>query len=206
MKQNFKGVTLTKTKVKNNILSSWNQTSEEDRKDWYKEARQFCTKLGTETHTCTIAVCGVLAALSPIKTWKENKKITEDFIRDGKCGHFKSLQDKAKRIVEYSHSTAYESNTEKENSSNIISILNGNKIRSFFVNIAFPQEYNEVTIDRHALSVALGYKVKDDDMRGITDNQYNFFVECYKTASNKVGVSPLIMQSATWVWYRKQKK
>ena len=84
-------------------------------------------------------------------------------------------------------------------------VLKGRKIVSFFLNILYPEQNTNVTIDRHALSVILGYSVDDTDYRGITAKQYDFFQKSYIIASNKVGIAPLEMQSVTWQIWRKEK-
>ena len=37
----FKGQKITRTKCKNNILKIYNQTSEDERYDWYQEANDY---------------------------------------------------------------------------------------------------------------------------------------------------------------------
>ena len=113
----------------------------------------------------------------------------------GDCGHMGAFKNKALNIIR--------SNGTDESIKNILS---GNKITSFYLNIMYPDRISEVTIDRHALSIALGYWITEEDYAGMTDAQYNFFVECFTLAANKVGVKPLLMQSATWVKFRKIKK
>lgn len=199
----FKGQKITRTKCKNNILKIYNQTSEDERYDWYQEANDYAEtiarKMGAWNYSGKLLnikrVCGVIAALSPVKSWSENKRVAKQLIETGECGHMKQFVGKAKRILECDGSDEA-----------ILAILNGRKISAFYLNIAYPNKANNVTIDRHALSVALGYWVTDEDYRGMTANQYNFFVQCYVLAAMKAEVSPLIMQSATWVKWRKIKK
>lgn len=197
----FKGQKITRTKCKNNILKIYNQTSEDERYDWYQEANDYALNELTfgsneqEVERYHKIACGVIAALSPVKSWSENKRVAKQLIETGECGHMKQFVNKAKRIMQ-------SDGTDEQ----ILSILNGRKISAFYLNIAYPNKANNVTIDRHALSVALGYWVTDEDYRGMTANQYNFFVQCYILAAMKAEVSPLIMQSATWVKWRKIKK
>lgn len=195
----FKGQTLTRTKVKNNILKVYNLTTEEERYDWYQEANEYSeviSKYISKDNSIKDKrkACGVIAALSPVKTWKENKRQALQFIETGDCGHMKQFKDKAARIIDCDGSDE-----------EILAILNGRKISAFYLNIMYPNKANNVTIDRHALSVALGYWVTDDDYSGITANQYAFFVQCYILASVKADVSPLVMQSSTWLRWRKIK-
>ena len=144
--QIFKGKVLSRTVVKNNILKIWDLTSQEERSDWYQEAHDWAKALGLVHNISTPKVCGVIAALSPLKTWEQNLKIARDLILTGDCGHMGAFKKKAIDIV---HSSGHDSE--------IVRILNGNKITSFYLNIKYPDRISEVTIDRHALSIALGY-------------------------------------------------
>jgi hypothetical protein len=87
----------------------------------------------------------------------------------------------------------------------ICDILNGNKIVNFFLNIAQPTQLGGVTIDRHAMSIAVGEILPDAKMR-MSDNQYEFFVNAYKIAAFKRSVLPNQMQSVTWVKWKELKK
>lgn len=192
--QVFKGQVLSRTRVKNNILRIWEMTDSSERVDWYGEANEWAEILSSSTGISKSKVCGVIASLSPVKTWEQNLKIAKDMIMTGDCGHMKQFKNKAKAIL-------LSEGKDKE----ILSILNGNKISAFYINIRYPQRKTEVTIDRHALSVALGQWIREEDYAGMTSKQYEFFSECYTLAADKVKVAPLLMQSATWVKWRKIK-
>ena len=200
----FKGETLTRTKVKNNILKIYNLTTEEERFDWYQDANDYAEELswlGVFTNTekedgsAHRKACGVIAALSPLKTWQQNKKIAYDLIETGEAGHIKQFVDKANKIIDCDGSDEA-----------ILAILNGRKITSFYLNIMYPHKAEFVTIDRHALSIALGCWTSEKDYAGMTANQYNFFVQCFTLAAMKADISPVLMQSSTWVRWRKIKK
>ena len=194
--QVYKGQQLTRTVVKNNILRIWKMSSEEDRHDWYKDALAYASyvALYIDGKKAINKACGVIAALSPVKTWSHNKTCALDLVTTGDCGHMKQFKQKAKDIL------ASDGTDET-----ILSILNGNKISAFFLNIRYPDVANVITIDRHALSIALGRWITEEDYRGMTTKQYNFFVHCYVIAATQVGVTPLLMQSATWVKWRQIK-
>ena len=191
----FKGTELTRTKCKNNILSIWNQCTEEDKFDWYQSAHEWAKEEAKVLNTDTQKVCGVVAALSPLKTWKQNLKLASQMVRTNKSvGHTRLCNKKGLEVLKSDSSDE-----------SILEILNGNKISSFYLNIMYPNRINSITIDRHALSCLLGYWVTDDDYRGITKNQYEFFVQVFQWTAEKLGISPLLLQSATWVRWRKIK-
>jgi hypothetical protein len=137
----------------------------------------------------------VLAALSPRKTWDENKNQAIKLVKTGDCGHMRVFKEKALQIIAGSG-----------NEADILKVLNGRKITSFYLNIRYPDKAINLTIDRHALSVALGYWTSDSDYTGLTTRQYEFFSECYRHVAARLSVSPLLVQSATWVVWRRIKK
>lgn len=190
-KQVYKGKELTRTKVRNNILNVWNMTSENERFDWYQDANKYAERI-SEANNCSKSVAvGVIAALSPVKKWSDNMKQAEIMLKTGSSGHMKQFVLKAKNIMS--------SNGSDEQ---ILSILHGQKISSFYLNIKYFDKFEHITIDRHALSIALGHKCTDKEYSGMTPKQYEFFVQCYITTAMKIGVNPLLLQSATWVKYR----
>lgn len=191
--QKFKGQTLYGKRVINNILSVYNQC--ENPSDWYIEAHTFAANIAANKNLSNAKVCGVIAALSPLKSWDENKIIAKSFINTGRAKHIGVMVQKAKDIVNGSGEVQ-----------EICEILNGNKITSFFINMLFPAKEEAVTIDRHAVAVALGRNAKDNELQGITDKQYNFFVDCYKEAAEIAGITPNLMQSATWEKWRELKE
>lgn len=194
-KQIYKGELLSRTKVKNNILSFYHKSSNEDRRDWYAEANLFAKEL-SEQYDISISICvGVISALSPVKTWSQNKICADKMIAVGKSNHMKQFENKAKEIL---------SSDGSDNA--ILEILRGSKISSFYLNIMYPSNSENVTIDRHALSVSLGKWITDEDYRGMTKVQYKFFVDCYKYTAKQIEISPLLLQSSTWEVFRKIKK
>ena len=86
----------------------------------------------------------------------------------------------------------------------ICDILNGSKIVNFFMNIVNPKS-NGVTIDRHAVSLAVGRDLQGSSLQ-MSATQYQFFVNAYQIASKKVGLLPSQLQAVTWVEWRKFKK
>lgn len=198
--QKFKGRKLSHTSLVNNILKIYDDAP--TKKDWYVEANNFANYVwmkyyhkNDEGYPVTMAkICGVIAALSPLKSWEENKRIAVKFITTGKCEHTGTMKDKAKRILE--------SNGDQDV---IAGILNGNKITAFFLNMVNPKTSNVVTIDRHAQDIALG-EYLNDASRSMTSKQYEFFQHCYVIAANKRDVRPSMMQSVTWEHWRQLKK
>lgn len=155
--------------------------------DWYNEAHSYCAKLSDKHNIPTFKVAGIVAAFSPMKSWDTNKDITELFLTDGTTKTFKALVKKAYKILE--SRSPYE----------VYSILNGDKISSFFMNILNPESGSHVTIDRHALRIA-GHS-KDT----CTKKQYRDVSEAYRNASKELQLLPSQLQAITWVKWRQLK-
>lgn len=196
-KQVFKGEIHTRTKVVNRIVKTFLMASDSDRYDWYLDAHNYAKYLASTFGVSVIVASGVIAALSPVKQWEQNKKVAYTFIKSGGTsgGHIKQFLEKARLILQMA-----------ETEEDVVTILSGRKIVSFFLNILHPNDPSRVTIDRHALTVATGIVCTDEFYRGMTKSQYDFFVHCYQVAASKLKVSALLVQSATWVYYRNNKK
>jgi len=200
MRQQFHNKQYTHTQVKNNILKVWDATNDADRYDWYGGANTFAhdlTRLSCEMGRFTTVnkVCGVIAALSPMVKWERNlelahRLVTGTSVKDMPC--IKSNARKANEIL-------CSDGSEKD----ILRILNGQKISAFFLNIVYPTKAIHLTMDRHAISIAVGKKIQGKNLI-MTSGQYEFFSDCYRWTAAKLGISPLLLQSATWILWRRE--
>lgn len=197
-KQIFKGKVLLKGTLVNRIINIYNKGDFETNPNWYLEASNFAQELADTHNVNYFKVCGIIAALSPLKNWNENMRITKMFLATGKASHTRLMTNKAITILaSLEDDTLYQT---------ILATLNGNKIKNFFINIAFPNHKEAVTIDRHALSICLNRSIKKHDYVGITTIQYNFFAAAYVEASEILGVLPCMVQAVTWEKWRELKK
>lgn len=195
-KQKFKGTTLYRKRCVDNILRVYNNNEFNGGHNWYSEASELANSLAIEFGLTKLQVAGIIASLSPLKSWDENKKIAKQFLRSGESKHTRAMINKAKAIK------SYNSSMEREF---ILTTLNGNKISSFFINIAYPNEPSYVTIDRHAIAVCLNRPIKENEGANISDKQYEFLASCYRQAGEILGVIPNQVQSVTWVKWRQIK-
>lgn len=100
-------------------------------------------------------------------------------------------------------------------------MLNGHKVRSFYNNIADLQDPNgpgDVTVDSHALAIALGYKISSSSEEykifsgGMERNNlglqgyYAPVADAYRRLAEKYGLDPRQVQAITWVQWRKETK
>ena len=192
----FKGSKLTRTKVKNNIIKIYNLA--DSHSDWYKEAHQFCVYLSERYKVPLNSVIGIVSALSPLKSWDKNKEIAEYYLdtgsvmKDNRYINFPKQCDKAEQI------------RITDNEVDILEILKGEKTKAFFTNIRHPDRMVNVTVDRHAIAVALG-RVATDEEQSLSVKHYKFFEDCYKWTAEQLGIRPLLLQSITWETWRKIK-
>ena len=194
MKQVHKHLELSRTKVVNNILKIWALASDADKYDWYQEAHDFSLAIARASGCTTSQACGIIAALSPMKLWELNKRIALEFALHQTANvHTKVFIDKARRILTAS--------SDEE----ILNILHGAKLQAFYLNLRYPEKAISLTIDRHALSVALGHWITPEEYTGMTVKQYQFFSDCYRHAAAKLAVNPLYVQSVTWLVWRRVK-
>jgi len=199
-KQVFKGTVYSRTRVKNNIKRVYDLSDIKD-KEWYLKAHKFAIKISTnidkqrlnKEQRLNIAI-GLIASLSPLKRWNCNKTLALQASKGNIKGHAKQFLNKATLI--------YNSNGSENQ---IKSILNGNKITAFYENIKYYKNNNTITIDRHALSIAVGCWINESEYNCITDKQYSFFKDCYLYTSKELAITGLELQAITWVTFRKIK-
>ena len=194
----YKGHKLSKKQVFNNLEKLLSLASEDDFSYWYKDAFKYAVSISQKlpfTLCENISKsCGIIAALSPQKSWELNQDCAESFIATGNARNTRILTEKAIRIFN-------SDGTDDE----ILKILNGQKITSFYSNIRHPESSQVVTIDRHALSCCYMKWSTDDFYRDMTKNQYDWFESAFQEAANKLDIQPSKLQSITWLVWRKIK-
>lgn len=200
----FQGETVTLRKTVNQLLRV-HKVAKPVNDNWYLQANHLCREIAKEASFSAqspsskivepIRVAGIIAALSPQKSWPENIRLAEDFILKGsRKGHTGVMIGKAKAIWALpNHELTPET---------IVEILNGPKISSFFLNIYQPYQSQAVTIDRHAVDAAMGKVLENKTM---TVNQYRFFELAYQTAAVKIGIKGSELQAIVWEEWRAQK-
>lgn len=185
---------LSVTKMTNRILKMYALGNTADAM-WYQDAYRIACDLAQKHNTQTERVAGIIAALSPLKRWDKNIELADDLLSGRKVGHTKNMVNKAHKVNEC-------------DIADIPKILNGNKITDFYNNIINPTCENRVTIDRHAIMIAMGgVHLSKQDLISLsnTDKRYTAIADAYRRAAKKLGVRPLEVQAVTWVVWRKIK-
>lgn len=182
---------LTERKAINRIIKVYKQ-SDKTGIDWYINSHELLWNIKYDHANVSYnKVVGICAALSPMKTWSQNIKILQDYLKTGKAKHTRVFQEKCDQIML--------SDGSKES---IEAILKGEKIVNFFNNLLDPFGSQAVTIDRHAIMIA---NLKFMSNPQVTKKQYQFYAQAYRKAAQKLCITPLELQACTWVHWRSVK-
>jgi hypothetical protein len=190
-----------------NILAVYRQATPDEKRDgvvWYAEALASCMNISNDTSVPLHIVVGVCAALSPNNKWDRNVQnardlivafINGDYIDSVKVSTYHAMKRKAWGILE-----AMPDHDE------VIALLNGQKIVSFYRNIMGD---DTCTIDGHARNI---YYAKREgltsDKSNVGKREYAEIQAAYVKAGKKVRLNgrPLKafeMQAITWVAWRR---
>jgi hypothetical protein len=196
-----------------NVLAHWNAATPDEKASgmrWYPDAHVVAKALGEKylpdhPHGPAHAAAGVIANYSAQTPWAANQHNAARALHGGKgiggpgSGIFASLPQKkaADDIM---------------GGQNYNDVLGGHKIKDFAHLIEHGGDKDEddphVVIDRHALSVATGKRMTNDDYTKFPKTQrhyYDHVVNAYKKAADHVTektgqpVSGHQMQAATWL-------
>lgn len=190
-----------------NILSVYDMATPEEIREgvvWYAQALAACKRISIDNGLPLNTVVGVTAALSPNNKWTRNilnaRDMVEAYLRGDSIESFKvstytKMKEKAWSILECGTASDVE----------IIEILKGQKIISFFENI---MGYDGCTIDGHARNIAYNERIGLTGSLYIGKKEYKILQEEYvKAASmrttNGRTLKAFEMQAVTWVTWRR---
>lgn len=186
-----------------NILKMYRQATEADTRngvEWYARAEREAMSIAEACGLPLPTVIGVMAALSPNNRWERNCKDAHtmcqawqqgDSMDSFKVSCYNTMKAKAWAILELGL-------TDDED---ILSHLNGQKIRSFYSNI---RGLDEVTIDGHALNIARGKREGlTSDKTNMGKREYRELQAAYVKAAKRVKVKPHVLQAITWTTWKR---
>lgn len=173
-----------------NILSIYLQATDNEFDSgmhWYDEAHSIALELSPDD---VWRGAGVIAALSPLKSWTINERIARNaFLTGIASGNIGQHNEKAQRILDGEHP---------------LDVMRGDKTRAFCAAIASPSTSTIATIDRHAHDVAMG-KVYTDKTRKIGKRVFRTLSDAYNEAAFLSDISVPQMQAITWIVWRNRK-
>ena len=187
-----------------NILKVYRRATTDDIANgvqWYDRAKRYADTISKKTGVHLHTVIGVMAALSPNNKWERNVADCERMcmywmhgydLDDFKVSCYNTMKQKAWSILDDNLTS----------DDDILTRLNGQKIRSFYSNI---RGLDEVTIDGHALNIALG------KLQGLTTDKTNMgkkvYIEMqkhYVRAAKRVDIPAHVLQAITWTTWKRE--
>lgn len=175
-----------------NILDTFGRATSSDMESglgWYQDANDIAREISPSNVS---AGAGVIAALSPMMSWNRNMSLARLAFENGfaKGGLYTNC-NKADAIL---------------SGADPMSVLGGDKVRSFYQNILDPSGMDIVTIDRHAYDIGMGHVTgKDSKNRLSLKGIYAEFAESYREAARELNLIPSQVQAVTWVTWRRTK-
>lgn len=155
--------------------------------NWYNEAHNLALELSPND---VWKGAGVIAALSPLKSWTINVRLAKNAFATGiVTGNMGIHNAIAQSILDGAHP---------------MDVMRGDKTRNFCQAIATGGNSDIATIDRHAHDIAMG-AVFTDDTRKIGKRVYRDMAAAYKECAEYFGISVNAMQATTWITWRREK-
>jgi hypothetical protein len=174
------------------IRSAWERVSERDLEEgdaWYPNAHWEAEILAEATWYPLNQVCKVIAALSPACPWERNIQDARNVL----------VNEDAAVVCTYGGNKKIALEVLREDVE-----LKGRKTSTFAKAIEYP-DAGHVVIDRHMISVALGYRADDKERNkyGRQGKAQEEIVAAFTKVAEEVGVNPTVLQATLWVWYRR---
>lgn len=182
-----------------NVLSVFDAASDEaltEGMTWYPRAREAAHAMDSRFHRSA----GVIAALSPMNEWKNNKNQAEKVY---------ALEGNITINPDGSNGIGLSRNVVKAlriyRGEDAMDVLGGKKVRSFYLTI-LDSSFHIPVIDRHAFDIAVGM-VTNDKARSILSRKsvYEAFANVYREAAIVAGIEPAQLQAVTWVAWKERK-
>ena len=193
---------MTDTPSVANILAVYNAATADDLREglaWYQTAHDWCVTMAGSRRSHLIARnAGIVAALSPLNGWGNNKrKAAEVISRRGRISVVKGEPNGIGLGANVKKAIAIYKGADP------LDILSGDKVRAFYRTILDPQGDIDPVIDRHAFDIAVGERT-DEKRRGILSRKgvYHQFAAAYRDAAKIAGIGAAQMQAVTWIAWR----
>lgn len=188
------------------ILAVWDSASASDIKryaNWYGDMNRVCQSLADMADLPLENVAAAMAWLSPQQTVLQNVAMTAELceayadrrnVWQVPMSQYPAMVDNAIASLLDGPTAMLWHNAEGKT-------LPNRKVRSFFRNIMGIDSF--VTVDRHAVAIAVGNSNKARNGRYVTLGQpkgraYERVADAYRVAARRRGVSAPTMQAVTW--------
>ena len=190
-----------------NIIKIYDMATPEEKRDgvvWYAVALADCNRIAIDNGVPLHIVVGVCAALSPNNKWDRNIVNTSDMVQA-----FISGEDMDSFRVSTYHAMKRKAwgtlEAMPDSDEEVMTMLNGQKIISFFRNI---MGHDTCTVDGHARNIAYGVREGLTGSISIGKKEYAILQEEYVKAGKKKRINgralkAFEMQAITWVVWRR---
>lgn len=184
-----------------NILAVYNGASADTVRaglSWYLDAHNFARTVGGGRAHHVARNAGIIAALSPLNGWENNKrKAAQVIAMRGRITVVKGQPNGIGLGNNVAKAIAIYRGADPEN------VLSGDKVTAFFRTILDPTGDIDPVIDRHAFDIAVGERT-NEIRRGILSRKgvYADFANSYREAAKVAGIGSAQMQAITWVAWR----
>lgn len=166
-------------------IAKLDETNYQASLDWYFILNDYAKSLAERNGLTLIQAAGIISALSPMVLFSTNLRDAERFCATRSITNlatYKAQRMKALQILG--------AKTEKE----VLTILGGNKTKSFFLNILKPETSMEVTIDT--------WMIKYFGFKNITPKRYKEASQELTLVAKELGLKPHQVQALVWVGMR----
>ena len=201
------------TLTADSIIGTWFLSDTEDRQiglTWYSNAYAISDRIATELGFSVDQIAGAIAALSPNNKWERNCQDAENLARAIKAG----IDTDSVKVCTFGNNKAKAIKilSSAVDSAEIVSILRGQKVVAFYLNIARNGDTDCPVIDGHAFNIARGTVSNLREVPSITPATFEHLQDLYRDAARQVSartgetISAGQMQAMTWVSYRRRHK
>lgn len=186
-----------------NVLAVYNRATAANLRSglsWYLDAHNFARTVGGARAHHVARNAGIVAALSPMNHWNNNKR---------KAALVISLRGRIVVEPGKPNGIGLGANVKKAvdiyNGNEPESVLSGDKVLAFYRTILNPLGDIDPVIDRHAFDIAIGERA-NDKRRGILSRKgvYQEFAHVYREAAKKAGIGSAQIQAITWMQWREE--
>lgn len=192
---------MTDTPSVSNVLAVYNGASAFALRaglSWYLDAHNFARIVGGGRPYHLSRNAGIIAALSPMNEWENNKR---------KAAQLISQRGIVKFDEKRSNGIGLGKNVEKAiaiyKGADPVDVLKGDKVTAFYRTILDPTGDIDPVIDRHAFDIAVGERT-DDKRRSALSRKgvYQEFAHVFREAAKVAGIGSAQMQAITWVAWK----
>jgi len=164
---------------------------------WYFRANELCQEFVDryESISTLEQAAGILAAISPMKTWDQNVKEAHRAMKTGRHFGLPDVDTKVKRMLGGFHPTEVLKGPG----------IKGYKVYAFYECISDPQNSQHVVIDRHMWNlVLLGNPPKIIEQAKYSADQYEWAEQRFVTVAEALEIRPHQLQAIAWLVRRRQ--